>query len=102
MARIEFKRPENVEGDFFVDDSCIDCGTCYWMAPNVFAEEDGKSYVKRQPEGEAETLRAAQALIACPTASIGTARKLDVVKQAASSFPVPIAENVYHCGYHAE
>src|SRR5688572_22625662 len=102
MARIEKKRPENVDGDFFVDDSCIDCGTCYWMAPKVFAEEDGMSFVKRQPVGDAEVLRAAQALIACPTASIGTTRKLEVVKRAASSFPVLIAENVFHCGYHAE
>ncbi|KAJ8492931.1 hypothetical protein OPV22_014652 [Ensete ventricosum] len=27
------KRPQNVEGEFFVDCRCIDCDTCRWMAP---------------------------------------------------------------------
>lgn len=101
MAILERKRPENVEGDFFVDDSCIDCGTCYWMAPSVFHETGGMSYVHRQPE-PAERLRAAQALIACPTASIGTSKKIGETKEAAASFPVLVAENVFHCGYHSE
>ncbi|KAG8473786.1 hypothetical protein CXB51_035975 [Gossypium anomalum] len=27
------RRPQNADGDFFVDHTCIDCDTCRWMAP---------------------------------------------------------------------
>lgn len=43
-----------------------------------------------------------QALLSCPTASIGTVEKPTDIKAVQQSFPIPIAENVYHCGYHAE
>ena len=32
------RRPENVPGDVYVDDTCINCDTCRWMSPGVFAE----------------------------------------------------------------
>ena len=41
------------------------------------------------------------ALVACPTASIGTASKADVAA-AASAFPEPIAGQVHYCGYASE
>ena len=28
MATLQRKRAENVEGNFYVDSSCIDCDTC--------------------------------------------------------------------------
>ncbi|WP_254721707.1 MBL fold metallo-hydrolase [Kovacikia minuta] len=43
-----------------------------------------------------------QALLSCPTASIGTVEKPRDIQVAQESFPIPIAENIYHCGYHAE
>jgi glyoxylase-like metal-dependent hydrolase (beta-lactamase superfamily II) len=43
-----------------------------------------------------------QALLACPTASIGTIEKPTDVKQVQASFPIPLVENIYHCGYHSE
>ncbi|MBD2018846.1 MBL fold metallo-hydrolase, partial [Leptolyngbya sp. FACHB-36] len=45
---------------------------------------------------------ALQALLSCPTASIGTVEKPTDIKDAQESFPILVAENVYHCGFHAE
>jgi hypothetical protein len=36
MANLNLRRPQNVNGDFYVDSSCIDCDTCRWMTPEVF------------------------------------------------------------------
>ncbi len=102
MARLEQRRPENISGDLYVDSTCIDCDTCRWMAPEVFHEAGEQSAVYHQPENEKERLRAMQALLACPTASIGTVEKPMDIKAVQQSFPILVAENVYHCGYHAE
>ncbi len=102
MAHLTQRRPENIEGDFYVDRTCIDCDTCRWMAPDIFHREAGSSAVFHQPQDEPERLHAMQALLACPTASIGTVEKPKDIKVAQQSFPVLVAENVYHCGYHAE
>jgi glyoxylase-like metal-dependent hydrolase (beta-lactamase superfamily II)/ferredoxin len=102
MAHLSQRRPENVSGDLYVDTTCIDCDTCRWMTPDVFRRDRGLSAVFHQPVTPEERLRAMQALLACPTASIGTVDKPRDIKAAQQSFPIPIAENVYHCGYHAE
>ncbi|NJR41024.1 MAG: MBL fold metallo-hydrolase [Leptolyngbyaceae cyanobacterium CSU_1_4] len=102
MAHLTQRRPENVSGDFYVDSTCIDCDTCRWMAPETFYEAGDQSAVHHQPTNEAERLRAMQALLACPTASIGTVEKPQDIKQVHHSFPIPITDRVYHCGYHAE
>lgn len=102
MAHIAQRRPQNVEGDLYVDHTCIDCDTCRWMAPEIFDRQDGQSAVHHQPVNEAERLRAMQALLSCPTASIGTVEKPQDIQAAQQSFPLQITENVYHCGYHAE
>ncbi|HEY9635678.1 MAG TPA: MBL fold metallo-hydrolase [Coleofasciculaceae cyanobacterium] len=102
MAHLNQRRSQNVSGDFYVDSSCIDCDTCRWMAPEVFHSADEQSAVHHQPASETERLRALQALLACPTASIGTVEKPKDIKDAQLSFPILVMENVYHCGYHAE
>ncbi len=102
MAKLTLRRTENISGDFYVDSSCIDCDTCRWMTPEVFNRTTGQSVVYHQPENETERLRSLQALLACPTSSIGTVEKPVDIKNAIASFPLPVAENVYHCGYHAE
>lgn len=102
MAQLSQRRPENVSGDFYVDHTCIDCDTCRWMAPEVFHEVGDQSAVYHQPVSESERLRALQALLSCPTASIGTVAPPAEIKQVQASFPILIAENVFHCGYHAE
>lgn len=101
MARLSEKLPDNVPGNFFVDRSCIDCDTCRQVAPEIFSPGPGHSVVQRQPEGAEATRRALMALVACPTASIGTAVKVDA-SAAARAFPELIEDEVYYCGYAAE
>ncbi len=40
MARISARLADNAPGDYFVDDSCIDCETCRIVAPQVFERSD--------------------------------------------------------------
>lgn len=73
MARIDLRNPANAEGDWFVDERCIDCGTCREVAPHLFRADRGASVVARQPGEAAEEQEAAWlAAQACPTTSIGT------------------------------
>ena len=101
MATLQKKRAENTSGNFYVDSSCIDCDTCRWMAPEVFNRQDYQSAVYHQPATDKEQLLAMQALLACPTASIGTVDKPTEIKQAQQTFPLLVEDNVYHCGYHS-
>src|SRR3954464_4348713 len=98
MANPKLAYTENVSGDFFVDDTCIDCDLCRQIAPSVFAEDADHSIVFHQPEDGPEKRRASMALVACPTGSIGTRTKIDS-REAALSYPELIDENVYFCGY---
>ena len=102
MATLQQKRTENIDGNFYVDYSCIDCDTCRWIAPEVFNRQSSQSAVYHQPATETEQLLAMQALLACPTASIGTVEKPTGIKQVQETFPVLIEDNVYYCGYHSE
>nr|WP_290221749.1 MBL fold metallo-hydrolase [Trichocoleus desertorum] len=102
MAHLQQRHPQNINGDFYVDTTCIDCDTCRWMTPEVFHREADQSVVYHQPVDETERLRAMQALLSCPTASIGTVEKPTDIKTAQSSLPILLTDNVYHCGYHAE
>jgi glyoxylase-like metal-dependent hydrolase (beta-lactamase superfamily II)/ferredoxin len=98
VASLRTAHADNVAGEFFVDQSCIDCGTCYELVPEVFSESADHARVSRQPAGEAATLRAEMALVACPTGSIGTRGKHDL-RPAASAFPTPFEGPVSFCGY---
>lgn len=101
MATLQRKRAENIKGNFYVDSSCIDCDTCRWVAPEVFNRQTSQSAVYHQPATDKEELLAMQALLACPTASIGTVDKPKEIKQAQQTFPIPVEDNVYYCGYHS-
>lgn len=102
MARLAARLDENAPGAFFVDDSCIDCDACRTIAPSTFARSRrmGQSIVVAQPSG-ADVERALMAVVACPTASIGTAPKRPV-GAAAAAFPERLEDDVYYCGWHAE
>jgi glyoxylase-like metal-dependent hydrolase (beta-lactamase superfamily II)/ferredoxin len=102
MAHLKDRRSQNISGDFYVDSSCIDCDTCRWMAPETFNRQDAQSAVYHQPEEELQRFRAMQALLSCPTASIGTVEKPKDIKVVQDQFPLRVSANVYHCGYHAE
>lgn len=93
---------KNIDGNFFVDTTCIDCGTCYWMAPETFKDGGEQSYVHHQPIDEETMKKSYRALLSCPTFSIGVKQKPEWVNEIAQSFPYPIDRNVFHCGYHAE
>jgi glyoxylase-like metal-dependent hydrolase (beta-lactamase superfamily II)/ferredoxin len=98
MARLAERVPENPSGEFYVDASCIDCATCRHLLPAVYRRsERGQSFVARQPTAQ-EQERALMALVACPTASIGTETRLDA-RQAAARFPEPVEDEVYYCGF---
>lgn len=101
MANIARRLPENVAGDFYVDDTCIDCDACRQIAPSIFQDHGDQSSVYHQPETEAETRQALMSIVACPTASIGTTRKYDA-RIGVDAFPAQISENVYFCGFTSE
>jgi glyoxylase-like metal-dependent hydrolase (beta-lactamase superfamily II)/ferredoxin len=92
----------NAEGDFYVDSTCIDCGTCRILAPENFGESNDQSFVKKQPEQEDEILQSLKALTSCPTGSIGTNGYHPKLKDVIPLFPERIQENVYYCGFHSE
>jgi glyoxylase-like metal-dependent hydrolase (beta-lactamase superfamily II)/ferredoxin len=100
MANPKKRVPENVPGDFFVDSTCIDCDACRQIAPAVFGEAAETSFVKAQPDSSAHRRQALQALLACPTGSIGY-RGDDDVKAVMKDFPLLIEEPVFYCGYNS-
>jgi ferredoxin len=73
MADNTDKVANNVDGDFYVDSNCIDCDLCRQTAPDNFSrnEDDGYSYVSKQPENDAERQACADAMEECPVEAIG-------------------------------
>ena len=100
MANPKKRVPENVPGDFFVDSTCIDCDACRQIAPAVFGEAAETSFVKAQPVSSTDRRQALQALLACPTGSIGCLGD-DDVKAVMKDFPLVIEEPVFYCGYNS-
>src|ERR1044071_8874236 len=101
MANPTRRLAENVAGDFYVDDSCIDCDACRQIAPEVFRDHGDQSSVFHQPKSEGEVLAALKALVACPTSSIGTTRDYDA-RRGVEAFPELLDANVYFCGFTSE
>ena len=101
MAQIAQRLPQNAEGDFFVDASCIDCDACRQIAPAVFREQRDQSIVYQQPRTPDELQRALMALVACPTASIGTVSRRNA-RAGVQAFPTPIVDDVHFCGFTSE
>ena len=101
MAQIHLRLAENVDGEFFVDSSCIDCDACRQIAPATFRDHGGQSSVFAQPATSAELHRALMALVACPTASIGTSPRRSA-REAVDAFPEAIVSNVRFCGFTSE
>lgn len=101
MALISLRREENVEGDFFVDSTCIDCDLCRQIAPATFRSAGEMSAVHHQPVTKEAEFAALKALVACPTSSIG-AMGSHPTKEAVKAFPELVDENVYFCGFASE
>jgi glyoxylase-like metal-dependent hydrolase (beta-lactamase superfamily II)/ferredoxin len=98
MADMRRRLAENIPGDFFVDETCIDCDACRQIAPTIFRDHGEQSSVFHQPATVEETRLASMSLVACPTGSIGTRRKQDA-RLGIEAFPSHIADNVYFCGF---
>jgi ferredoxin len=73
MANKNDKVPLNVPGKWYVDTSCIDCDVCRTTAPNNFRanEDEGYSYVYKQPETPEEEAQCQEAKASCPVEAIG-------------------------------
>jgi len=100
MASAALRLPDNVSGDFFVDSTCIDCDACRQIAPETFGEGAETSFVHSQPVPGPSRRRALQALLACPTGSIGCLGD-DDVRAVMNDFPLIIEAPVYYCGYNS-
>jgi glyoxylase-like metal-dependent hydrolase (beta-lactamase superfamily II)/ferredoxin len=100
MANPKKRVPENVPGDFFVDSTCIDCDACRQIAPSVFGEAADTSFVKAQPVSGTDRRQAVQALLSCPTGSIGCLSD-DDPKAIMTDFPLLLEEPVYYCGFNS-
>uniref|UniRef100_A0A7R9VJC2 Metallo-beta-lactamase domain-containing protein n=1 Tax=Chlamydomonas euryale TaxID=1486919 RepID=A0A7R9VJC2_9CHLO len=99
------EREGNVDGPYWVDETCINCDTCRWMAPHTFSKVGNGSAVVEQPRSEQERVVALQALLSCPTHSIhADERSREDLQAAQQGLPalVPGVPNVYHCGWHSE
>jgi len=103
MANLSKRLKSNVQGNFFVDSTCIDCDTCRQLAPSTFVESGDYSTVFHQPKSHKEKFAAYQALITCPVGSIGTVKKNPtVLSKAQTSFPIPLEHGVYYVGFNSE
>lgn len=99
MANLKKAVSANVEGSFFVDTTCINCGVSRHYAPDVFGDTGTYAFVKKQPHNEKEEFAAKQALLACPVGSIGMRERLDLTA-ARNSFPMPMTDDVYINGFN--
>lgn len=74
MADPADRVPESVAGAYYVDSQCIDCDVCRDTAPDNFTRSDdnGYSYVYKQPETEDERVLCEEALASCPVEAIGS------------------------------
>jgi glyoxylase-like metal-dependent hydrolase (beta-lactamase superfamily II)/ferredoxin len=103
MASIIHKRVENVEGNYYVDTSCIDCDTCRILATDFFAESNGQSSVIKQPSTVEEEKKVMEALLSCPSFSIGAENgNTDLLNEVKESFPKQITENIFLNGFHSD
>ena len=103
MANFSKRLSENIEGNFFVDSTCIDCDTCRQLAPTTFIEKGDYSTVFHQPENKSQEFEAYQALIACPVGSIGVLEHNDFqFTKAKTSFPLELEAGVFYNGFNSE
>jgi ferredoxin len=72
MASLSERISGNAPGKYYVDATCIDCDQCRAQAPEFFGRnEDGLSYLLKQPATAEEVAVVEEAMTACATSSIG-------------------------------
>ena len=84
---------ENVPGPFFVNDRCIDCGTCWTFDPEHYSAAAQSAFVHCQPVGHQAQRQALLALQACPVAAIETSPEL-LKHTPADGFPALITRQL--------
>ncbi|MGQ0613841.1 MAG: ferredoxin [Planctomycetaceae bacterium] len=74
MASRADRYSDNTPGRFYVDEQCIDCDACRATAPDNFKrnDENGYSFVYKQPKTPEEEARCNEALQGCPVEAIGS------------------------------
>ncbi|MDH5680449.1 MAG: MBL fold metallo-hydrolase [Spirochaetota bacterium] len=102
MAKLNKKHPQNAAGNIYVDTTCINCDSCRWLAPDIFAETEDQSVVTAQPTTQSQYDSALMAIVACPSRSIGLVDNHPRLDHIQNTFPVRISHNVYYCGYHSK
>ncbi|WP_415410174.1 MBL fold metallo-hydrolase [Synechococcus sp. A10-1-5-9] len=87
---------------FWINDRCINCGTCWQFDPDHFSPSGERACVAVQPVDAPEAQQALLALQACPVAAIETERELRNTTPT-DGFPVVIHEHplgtVQYCGW---
>ena len=73
MAFLKDKLPDNSPGKYYVDRECIDCDVCRDTSPANFMrnDENGYSFVWKQPDTPEEIHLCEEAFNACPVEAIG-------------------------------
>jgi len=71
MACIEQRREENVDGPFYICDTCSHCGNCTTIAPEHFQMTSEGAIIYNQPDTEDEFDICEFAMNECPADSIG-------------------------------
>jgi glyoxylase-like metal-dependent hydrolase (beta-lactamase superfamily II)/ferredoxin len=103
MATLKKSHPLNRPGPLFTDTTCIDCGTCFHLGPDIFQENsDDKSIVIRQPDSREDWLQAKQAILSCPTNSIGVHEAPLLFKELPIGLPLRITDEVFYLGFTAK
>jgi len=82
MADPESKYTDNADGKYYVDEECIDCDLCREVAPTIYQRnnEEGYSFVVKQPEGQEEEAIAKEVLEGCPVEVIGNEGLIKLVQ----------------------
>ena len=103
MANLNKTLSDNVDGDLFVDDTCINCDACRRFSPAQFGVHEEYSFVQKQPDNDLEKLQSSRALLSCPVGAIGfksISNYRSLLIEAKDSFPLQIDGNIYINGYN--
>lgn len=100
MANENRRLKENVDGNYYVDSTCINCGVSRHYAPTNFGDSGTHAFVKKQPQTNGEELATKQAILACPVASIGSVDKIDL-DSVKHTFPLELTQNIFLNGFNS-
>jgi glyoxylase-like metal-dependent hydrolase (beta-lactamase superfamily II)/ferredoxin len=91
------RNPKSAEGDWFIDQRCINCAAARHVAPGLIVRRGDHSVFDRQPSTPGEVRQAWLAAELCPTRSIRTESHQ---RPPLGAYPHLLAEGVYLCGHN--